>query len=210
MKGHILLSKIFTIFMFFTRISLCKHTIKYTNVIRGTIVFNEKMPSLYMDVRNYPIDENYKNSIYSMEHILPRSFLEKHHYNDMHNIARTVNEINIQRSNYMYTDELTNNTNWIKLSFDNYVNHKYRLFIPNKSSRGFISRSLLYMAKEYNYDSLKIINKDLLIQWFYEHPPDKLEKYHNEVVAKLQNKNNVFISQYNKKSKTLLKFMEKM
>lgn len=188
------------------------NTMTVTKMMRNTIIFNTKMPSLYVD-QTFNIEESLKKSIYSIEHIMPRSYLKNSHYNDMHNVARTINELNNQRSNYKYADELTRDENWIKLRFDNYVNHKERLFIPNHTSRGFISRSLLYMSKEYHYNPFKnIIDKDVLIKWYYENPPSKYEIYHNKCVKDIQKKNNEFISDYknNRKSKMLHKFLDSL
>ncbi len=183
----IMISKIFT-----------SNTWRCSNIVRYNLVFDDKMPSAYTDIDFY-VQDNLKKHAYSIEHIFPRSFMEKKAYNDMHNTIRTLNDLNINRSNYKYMDTITADKNWIKLDFDNYVNHKLRLFVPNSLSRGFISRAILYMSSEYNYNPSVIIDKDVLIDWFYKHPPSDCEKYHNHVVKKIQNKNNVFISSYNKK-----------
>lgn len=186
-------------------------TLTFTKLIRNTVIFNTKMPSLYVD-ESFKVDDSFKKSIYSIEHIMPRSYLNSKHYHDMHNVARTINELNSQRSNYKYTDELTNDENWIELQFNNYVNHKHKLFIPNPASRGFISRSLLYMCKEYDYNPFKnVIDKDVLIKWFYENPPTKYELYHNKCVKDVQKTNNIFITDYNnRKSKNVQKFLESL
>jgi endonuclease I len=183
------------------------NTVSSLNVVRHTIIHDNKMPSIYIE-KHFHVDESLKQNIYSMEHIFPCSHLNKKDQHDMHNVIRTLNDLNVNRSNYKYTDILTSDKNWIKLDFDNYVNHKHRLFIPNNVSRGFISRAILYMSKEYHYNPLKIIDKDTLIKWFYDYPPKQCEKYHNEMIKKLQNKNNIFISNYNKKSKIIHKFLE--
>ena len=185
------------------------NTIRCTNFIKQAIIFDNKMPSLYVE-KNFHVEDKFKNSIYSIEHIFPRSHLNRKDYNDLHNVIRTLNNLNVNRSNYKYTDTMTHDKNWIKLDFDNYVNHKQRLFIPNDISRGFISRAILYMSKEYDYSLNKIIEKETLLRWFYMYPPTQCEKYHNDVIKKLQNKNNVFISNYNKKSKSLVKFLQNL
>lgn len=191
---------------------VCSRTFHYIDIIKNALILNDKMPSVYID-SDFHVEDNLKRSIYSIEHIFPRSYLKKQHYNDMHNTFRTINELNNQRSNYRFVDissHCKDNNDWIELSYGNYVNHKERVFIPNEASRGFISRSILYMLKEYNYKPTKIIDKQVLIDWFYSYPPDKNEKYHNQLVIKIQNKDNVFISHYNKKSKNLLKLLEKI
>ena len=127
------------------------HTVRCTNIIKQAIIFDDKMPSIYIQ-KNFHVEDKLKNSIYSMEHIYPRSHLNRKDYNDMHNVIRTLNNLNVNRSNYKYIDTMTNDNNWIELDFNNYVNHKQRFFIPNNISRGFISRALLYMTKEYDYN----------------------------------------------------------
>lgn len=194
--------------MLVTRV-LCSNTLKFANVIKNAMVLNNKMPCIYTE-KDFHIDDKHVRSMCSMEHIFPRSYLHKSDHTDMHNIVRTINELNVMRSNYKYVDEKEDNEDWIHLTFDNYVNHKSRLFLPNEVSRGFISRSILYMVKEYNYNMNKVIDKDVLIKWFYAYPPCAQEKYHNEIVKGLQNKNNIFISSYSKKSKIIQRFLKKL
>jgi hypothetical protein len=182
-----------------------------TGLIRQTIIFDKNMPSVYLRKTSNTFDyEIPKKNSFSIEHIFPRSHLDKKDWNDMHNLVRTINDLNVNRSNYKYTDVMTSDKNWIKLNHDNYVNHKERLFIPNIVSRGIISRAILYMTKEYEYNPEKIIEKDVLLSWFYQYPPNKHEKYHNDIIQKLQNKSNVFISKYNKKAKQIAKYLEKL
>lgn len=180
-----------------------------TGIIRQTIIFDKNMPSVYLQKipNTYEIP---KKNIFSVEHIFPRSHLDKKDWNDMHNLIRTTNDLNVNRSNYKYTDIMTRDDNWIKLDYDNYVNHKERLFIPNTMSRGIISRAILYMTNEYKYNPEKIIDKDILLSWFYQYPPNKYEQYHNDVIHKLQNKSNIFITKYNKKAKHIAKYLEKI
>jgi endonuclease I len=175
--------------------------------MRYSIIFDDKMPSLYVD-KHIHVEPNLRKSMYSIEHIFPRSHLNRKDHNDMHNTLRTLNNLNVNRSNYKYADEPDDEKNWIKLDFDNYVNHKLKLFVPNKASRGIISRAILYMSKEYEYNPRKIIEKDVLLHWFFTYPPDQSEKHHNDVIKKMQNKNNAFISNYNKKTKTLIRYLD--
>jgi endonuclease I len=66
------------------------------------------------------------------------------------------------------------------------------------------------MSREYDYNPNKVIDIYTLLKWFHEYPPSQCEKYHNEVIKKLQNKNNIFISKYNMKSKEILKFLQNL
>lgn len=183
------------------------NTVNCNNIMRYSIIFDTKMPSLYVD-KYVHIDPQLIQSTYSIEHIFPRSHLHRKDHNDMHNTIRTLNDLNVNRSNYKYTDIPGQDKNWIKLDFNNYVNHKLKLFVPNKASRGIISRAILYMSKQYDYNPHKVIDKDVLLNWFFTHPPDVSEKHHNDVVKKMQNTNNIFISNYNKKTKSLLKYLD--
>lgn len=203
---------IFTLIMCinFIKNVLSSGSVAYTSILRNTIILNTEMPTLYLE-NELKLDKNIYRSIYSMEHILPRSYLEKSHHNDMHNIIKTINEINVLRSNYKYADEKminsTTQTDWINIQHDNKVNHKKRLFVPNNYSRGFISRALLYMSHEYEYPLKKIIDGESLKSWFYKYPPTKHEIYHNKIVSDIQKKDNIFISKYNKKCKKIHQYL---
>lgn len=186
-----------------------RHTVNCNNVLRYAIIFDDKMPSAYAS-KGLHIHETHKNEKYSVEHIFPRSLLNKKDHNDMHNTIRTMNTLNVNRSNYKFVDDVTEDKHWVKLDYDNYVNHKLKMFIPNCMTRGFISRAILYMSREYDYNPRKVIEKDVLIKWFYTYPPDVCEKYHNNVIQDLQHTNNIFISQYGKKSKTLMRYMDSL
>lgn len=179
--------------------------ISENSIIRKTII-NDNMPSLYtpFNLKNLP-----KNRFYTAEHIYPQSLLTSIESKDMHNIIKTINSINVNRSNYKFHDYIDlNDKNWKKIEYDNYVNHKKKLFVPNSNSKGFISRAILYMCREYNLKLDKIIDKTTLIKWFYSYSPSNCEIYHNNIVKKIQNKNNIFISGYNKKNLCFKKYID--
>jgi len=180
-------------------------TLSYSNILKQTIILNNNVPCLYYNETNLNT-----HTTFSMEHILPRCFLHKCHYHDMHNIVKTLKKINIQRSNYKFVNDKINYDNWKEIQYHNFVNHKNGLFIPNESSRGIISRSLLYMAYEYDYNLSKIIDKDTLIDWYYKHPPCHKEIYHNKIINDIQKKDNIFVSKYNKKTKHIANFLDKI
>jgi endonuclease I len=100
--------------------------------------------------------------------------------------------------------------NWVALDFGNYVNHKCKMFAPNDYSKGFISRAILYMCREYDYNHKKVIDKDILVKWFFENPPLKDERYHNEIIHKIQRNHNIFITNYFKKNNVVIKFINKL
>jgi hypothetical protein len=186
----------------------------YVNIVKKTILQDAKMPSIYLE--NSFLSENdarFKNQFFSAEHIFPQCLLNNKHRNDMHNIIKTTNTLNVNRSNYMFVDDAgikPRDKNWDALDFGNYVNHKSKVFAPNDYSRGFIARAILYMCWEYDYNHHKVIDTDLLIKWYFEYPPLKEERYHNEVIHKIQRKHNIFITNYCKKNSVILKFIKKL
>jgi len=183
----------------------------YNNIIKQTILHDSKMPSIYLEKCFYTDDSKFKNKFLSAEHIFPQCLLMNKHSNDMHNIIKTINTLNVNRSNYMFVEEVNiKDKNWVALDFGNYVNHKCKMFAPNNYSRGFISRAILYMCREYDYNHKKVINKDTLVKWFFDNPPLKDERYHNEIIHKIQRNHNIFITNYFKKNNVVLKFINKL
>jgi endonuclease I len=184
----------------------------YTNIIKKTILHDMKMPSIYLENSFFgDNDAKFKNKFFSAEHIFPQCLLNNKHRNDMHNIVRTINTLNVNRSNYMFVEDINcKDKNWVELDFDNHVNHKYKVFAPNHYSRGFISRAILYMCWEYDYNHKKVIDRDLLIKWYFENPPSKEERYHNEIIHRIQRKHNIFITNYCKKNNVIIKFINKL
>ena len=189
-------------------------SVAYVNIVKKTILQDAKMPSIYLE--NSFLSENdarFKNQFFSAEHIFPQCLLSNKHRNDMHNIIKTTNTLNVNRSNYMFVDDAgikPRDKNWDALDFGNYVNHKSKVFAPNDYSRGFISRAILYMCWEYDYNHRKVIDTDLLIKWYFEYPPLKEERYHNEIIHRIQRKHNIFITNYCKKNSVILKFIKKL
>jgi endonuclease I len=153
------------------------------------IILNKKMPSVYI---------NELNKIYTkydgIDCIFPVS-----KNSDMHNLFKTHQYIHILKFNYKYTDynDLYKYKNWMKLQDDNYLNFKEKLFIPNNNSYGIISRAIMHMTFKYNYDYNYIIDKNNLLKWNKNNPPDNEEIYHNNIIAEHQGFENIFISNYN-------------
>jgi hypothetical protein len=184
----------------------------YTNIIKKTVLHDMKMPSVYLENGFFgENDAKFKNKFFSAEHIYPQSLLNNKHTNDMHNIVRTINTLNVNRSNYMFVEDVNmKDKNWAMLDFDNYVNHKLKVFAPNDYSRGLISRSILYMCWEYGYNHKRVIDRDLLVKWYFQYPPLKDERYHNEIIHRIQRKHNIFITNYCKKNNVIIKYLNKL
>lgn len=172
---------------------------KYLNpYYRNYLIQDYNMPTLYT---NISIESTLlRDKIYSIEHIYPKSYLNNDAKIDMHNLIKTTKNLNNVRSNYKFYDENILNyydkDNWIYLD-NNIVNHKRKIFIPTNKSRGIISRAILYMLDKYNYNNInKVIDYNILIEWYKLYPPSKKELYHNSIIKKIQNTNNKFISDY--------------
>ena len=164
-------------------------------------IISHYSPEIY-NIKSIKIREGFP----SLEHVFPKCYMNKISYNDLHNIYKCNNLINNCRSNYKYTDfSYLNKTidlyDFKKLfETDNYISNKYKLFIPEEASRGMISRSIMYMSFEYNYKFTKIIDRQVLIDWCFKHPPTKDELYHNHLAFMKQFKRNKFIDLYHKKN----------
>lgn len=216
-------------------------SIQYSNIIKDTILNDPKMPMIYTNkylkkcIINGIADDarstecaltcssiskniargvaksNYNRQFVSAEHIYPQCLLDGKQSNDMHNIIKTLNTLNANRSNYKFHEDYDiKSKNWVELECNNYVNHKDKVFVPNNDSRGFISRAILYMYKEYNCNPQKIIDIEILKKWYYNFSPTIDERYHNDIIKRLQNKNNIFISNYNKKNKGIKKILDSL
>lgn len=163
--------------------------------MRNAIIYAMHTPNIY-NINNINCIASTK------EHIFPKCYMTKKGFNDMHNLFKADKEINNNRSNYKFVD-----FNYIdKYPYDfkkisnNYISHKYKLFIPEEESRGIISRAIMYMTYEYKYKYYKIIDTETLIDWCLKYPPSKEEYYHNEIAFKHQYTRNKFIDIYYKKN----------
>lgn len=168
---------------------------------------------LAWDIYNNSLNFNLIDEIYTIEHIWPKSFLRNNINSkyDLHNIGITNGFYNVHRSNYRFTDKspiiyslykLNNNKITIQINDNlnldienyNYKNSALKIFIPIKSSRGQIARSILYMSKLYGTNNLnKIIDENTLHKWNKEYPPTKKEKIRNKQIYKLQGNKNPYI-----------------
>ena len=165
--------------------------------IRNAIIYTSHSPEIYnMKIKSFDTSHS------SLEHIFPKCYMNKKGFNDMHNLFRCNKEINNNRSNYKFVDNdyIDKYPNDFKKIYDNYVSHKYKVFVPEKESRGIISRAIMYMTFEYKYRYNKIIDNDVLIDWCLSHPPTKEEIHHNEMAFKVQYTRNKFIDLYYKKN----------
>ena len=71
-------------------------------IIRRTIIYDTKMPTLYTKF-NFNVKCIDNNKFLTAEHVYPQSLLNEHQSKDMHNIIKTFNVFNVNRSNYIYS-----------------------------------------------------------------------------------------------------------
>jgi endonuclease I len=157
--------------------------------LKSLIIVGNTTPTIYSAV---------KNSRLSLEHIYPKCYMYKKHYNDAHNIFKCDAYINNMRSNYKFVEDY-NNTFVRLYNTDNFVNTKSKLFIPEDGSKGIIARSIMHMCYEYKYDYKKVIDYKNLIGWCLDYPPTKEEIHHNNYIFQHQKTRNMFIDLYHKK-----------
>jgi hypothetical protein len=171
-----------TLFYFNNKILIQSESIKKSkNMLKN----NDLLPILY----------NNKYNLLSIEHVYPKCFLKKEHYNDFHNMFASSKYLNNLRSNYMYSDY--KNITWLSIDNDNSISHKYKLFNPRDSDKGIIARAILYMCYEYNYKIL--MDKNILYNWCIKYQPTISEYLHNKNGYSIQGNNNQFITKYYKK-----------
>jgi len=166
--------------------------------IKNSIIHSYDNPKIYNINLKY-ID----HSRPTLEHIFPRCYMNKKSHHDLHNIFSCNSIINNNRSNYKFIDnsEINNypSNTFININ-DNYLSHKYKVFVPENESKGIISRTIMYMSYTYKYRYDKIIDYENLINWCLMYPPTKEEINHNNIVFKKQYNRNKFIDLYQKKN----------
>ena len=162
------------------------------------LILNKKMPSIYLNKFS-------NTSTLVVDNIFPISIKQN---KDMHNLYKTNEFIKLIKSDYKYIDydDMKISNNWIKLQDDNYVNLKEKLFVPNKNSYGIISRAIMHMIYNYEYEYKEVIDTETLIKWNKYNPPDNNEKLHNKIIRKYQGNDNIFISYYNKHNLNLCNY----
>ena len=169
----------------------------------------------------------YKKNDYTLEHVVPQSKIKKIKNNgltnDMHNLLYSPRMLNVHRSNYKYTNDmtiydsslvldeygLTNNKGYLP-EINSIKTSKKQIFCPNQKYRGAISRSCMYFLYTYeDYEEIifnEVIDKHTLLLWHYLYPATEQEYKKNEIIQNMQGNENIFI----KDPKQLYLFMESL
>lgn len=121
-------------------------------------------------------------SVYDCEHIVPRSFIKnKCVERDLHNIFKCDLHINRQRGNKSFVKD--------------FLRH-------NNEAKGIVARTCLYYLDTYRPDEdqfyKRVIQKDLLYEWFDEHGKNVTEfEYHrNEELYRQFGSYNKYIASF--------------
>jgi deoxyribonuclease-1 len=109
---------------------------------------------------------------------------------DLHNLYPARRDINDARNNYRFANISGEARVFGKCDFE--YDKRQRLAEPAPASRGKIARAMLYMADEYDL-YLKPKQRQLLVDWDREYPPNQKEFQRNDRIEQIQGNRNRFI-----------------
>lgn len=110
---------------------------------------------------------------------------------DLHNLAPALTELNFERSNYRYGIIEGEDREYGSCDFE--VDNRHRIVEPRESIRGNIARTYFYMSWWYGIE-LTNVEKEILLQWNQEDPPDETERKLEAARRRLQGNGNPFIT----------------
>jgi deoxyribonuclease-1 len=110
---------------------------------------------------------------------------------DLHNLHAAINDLNYDRSNYMFGDVSGEERRYGGCDFE--IDSSRRIAEPAPQIRGDIARSYLYMSWRYGFD-LTDDEKMLFLRWNIEDPPDEAERRLEAARRRLQGNGNPFIT----------------
>ena len=184
----------------------------YKNHSSNHIIRQTPRPTPRQNPRQNPYD--------SMEHIVPKSFIQdKRYVKEMHNIILLPTKLNSHRSNYKFVPEIKVNDSKTTNSHQSILDEfgeisdtmtasssikcsRLKMFVPQEECRGMIARAVLYFLFSYQNESSeiifsKVIDRKTIFEWNRDFPPSSFEVYKNKCIEKLQGNENIFISYYN-------------
>lgn len=166
-----------------------------------------RLPPIYISKDDYAMMSSGPHQLpLTREHIVPQSVIRHSHkqnktaISDLHNIFCCHATINRLRSNLPYSSTHPalgqRNATMRNVGFNNFIDMRKRLFVPEPQSRGPIARAILYMQHQYGCDPDVVIEggEKTAWAWHTEHEADVNEKLHNYFVMKAGYGTNKFIS----------------
>ncbi len=109
---------------------------------------------------------------------------------DMHNMYPARKDLNRDRGSYAYG--IIKGERWVEPGCDFELDHRHHRAEPRPAVRGDIARAMLYMADTYD---LKLFRRqrDLLLKWHRQDPPDREERRRNRIIRRIQGNGNPWI-----------------
>lgn len=146
---------------------------------------------------------------YNIEHVFPmgwvarqlkcgdrkqcrrRSKLFNQIESDMHNMYPARKDLNRLRGSYAYG--IIKGERWVEPGCDFEIDDRHRRAEPRPAVRGDIARAMLYMADRYHLNLFKR-QRDLMLKWNQQDPPDREELRRNRIIKRLQGNGNPWIA----------------
>ncbi len=107
---------------------------------------------------------------------------------DMHNMYPADKALNAERGSMAYG--ILKGERWIRKDCDLEINQRQRRVEPRPAVRGDIARAMLYLADRYE---LKLYQRDQLLRWHRQDPPDAAERQRNQRIKSVQGNENHWI-----------------
>lgn len=117
---------------------------------------------------------------------------------DLHNLAPAIGEVNGDRSNFRFVDEIVKSSKNNVATYGScpmQVEFKGKRASPPEHTHGMIARAYLYMSHKYGI-KLNDNEKRMMYRWNNDNAPTALEIKRNELIKKAQGNDNPFISNY--------------
>lgn len=117
------------------------------------------------------------------EHVWPNSKLGSAPDYDLHNLRAAVSSVNSTRSNYPFTNQVTQ-TSWQKIG---------STFYPGMEHVGDVARIVLYISVRYGLNLNLVGNLQMFLTWHEEDPVSDFELSRNGKIYEIQSNRNPFI-----------------
>ena len=111
---------------------------------------------------------------------------------DLHNIFPSVGEVNLERSNYAFTDDLSGKSGFGGCEM--LIDRKKRLVEPPDYAKGAVARAMFYMSETYKIP-LKHDQRKLFFKWDKSFPPDSNECFRDKLIFLMQGNHNHLITE---------------
>lgn len=132
--------------------------------------------------RNYNIYTGF-GAYGNREHVWPNSKLGNAPDYDLHNLRAAVVSVNSSRSNYPFTNQVSQ-ASWERIGSS---------FYPGQEHVGDVARIVLYISVRYNLSLNLVGNLNMFLTWHEEDPVSDFELSRNSKIFTIQSNRNPFI-----------------